>query len=120
MSQKTLGDGGRSGGQLSTDQVLELLGQYQRREIIRHLRNSTDQHHSLDEVVAYLESVERNRTTAVPGQDHLLSVFVHIHGPKLEEAGLIDFDIPGRELQYYPDERVEEMLDCIDEWLEEY
>jgi len=120
MPQKALRDGGRDGTDLSTDQILELLGQYQRREIVRHLRNSPDEGSSLDDLVAYLESVERERTTSVPGQNHLLSVVVHIHGPKLEAAGLIDFDVPGRELRYYPDERVEGMLDCIDEWAEEY
>lgn len=120
MPQKTLEDGGRSGEHLSTDQILELLGQYQRREIIRQLRDSSSRDHSIDDLVAYLESIERNRTTTVPGQDHLLSVFVHIHGPKLEEAGLIDIDVPSRDLQYYPNERVEELLDCIDEWDEEH
>ena len=119
MPQKTLQDGGRGGEELSADQILEVVGQYQRREILRHLRTTPDRDHSLNELVSYLESVERQRTTTVPGQDHLLSVFVHIHGPKLEEAGLVEFDVSSRDLQYYPDERVEGMLDCIDERLEE-
>lgn len=116
MQRKTLEDGGQRGEQLSTDQILELLGQYQRREIIRQLRDSPGRDHSIDDVVAYLESIERSRNTTVPGENHLLSVIVHIHAPKLEEAGLVDFDVPSRDLHYYPNERVEEMLDCIDEW----
>ena len=116
MAEKTLEDGGRSGADLSTDQVLELVGQYQRREIIRQLRDSPGRVHSIDDVVAYLESIERGRNATVPGENYLLSVIVHIHAPKLEEAGLVDFDLTSRELRYYPDERVESMLDCIDDW----
>lgn len=120
MQQKPLEDGGRGGDDLPVDQIIELLGQYQRREIVRQLRDAPGEEHSVDDVVAYLQAVERDRSGAAPGKDHLLSVFVHIHGPKLEEAGLIDYDLPSRDVRYYPDERVEELLDQIDEWVEEF
>lgn len=120
MMREMVQDGGSELDELSADQVLELLGQYQRREILRQLRDSPGQNHSIDDLVAYLQSIERRRTTPIPGDNHLLSVIVHIHGPKLEEAGLVDIDTPSGQLRYHPNERVEEMLDYIDEWAAEY
>lgn len=120
MRENALQDGGQEEGELSLDQILELLGQYQRREIIRQLRDSPGRNHSIDDIVEYLEAVERERSTSVPGEDHLLSVIIHIHGPKLEEAGLIDYSVPGRNIHYYPNERVETFLDRIDEWEAEF
>lgn len=120
MPQQTSSDGGRNDDHLSLDQVLELLGQYQRREILRQLRNEPDREHSIDELVAYLVSIERKRNAKVPGEDHLLSVIVHIHGPKLQEAGLIDYNARDMDVRYYPDERVEAFLDRIDEWDEKF
>ena len=120
MPQRTSDDGGRGGDDLPVDQVLELLGQYQRREIVRQLRNAPGQTHSVDDLMEYLEAVDRQRSGEAPGKDHLLSVFVHIHGPKLEDAGLVDYDMHSRDVRYYPDERVEAMLDLIDDWVEEF
>lgn len=119
MRAEVLHDGGRADDSLSTDRILELIGQYQRRAIIRRLRDAPGRDHSIDDVVEFLEDVERQRDGEVPGEDHLLSLLVHIHGPKLEAAGLIDYDVPEREIHYYPDERVEGLLDRIEEWADE-
>lgn len=108
----------RGRGRLSLDQILELLGQYQRRAIVRHLRDSPARATPIDEVVDFLADLERERTGEAPGEDHLLSVLMHIHGPKLEEAGLVDYDVPDRDIWYYPNERVETLLDRIEEWEE--
>jgi DNA-binding transcriptional ArsR family regulator len=109
----------RGDDELSLDFILELLSHYQRREIIRHLRDSPGQLHSLDEIVSHLSQLEREQTGAVPGEDHLLAVIVHIHGPKLQEAGLCDYDIRSRELRYMPNEAVERVLDMLDELAED-
>lgn len=96
-------DGGPPERSLSADDILEVLSNYQRRAIIQHLRNSPGQVHSIDEVIDHLKDLERQEHNQSPGEDHLLSVLVHIHGPKLDEAGLIDYDVPTREIRYYPD-----------------
>jgi hypothetical protein len=119
MTGATRSDGDGRGESLSLDAILELLSQYQRREMIRHLRDAPGNVHSVDELVAHLADVERRRPGDSPGEDHLLSVLVHIHGPKLEAAGLIDYDLPSREVRYHPNERIERALDLIDELDEE-
>lgn len=103
----------------SLDEVLEVLGHYQRRSIIEHLRDAPGQHHSLDEVIAHLQEVEREKYGETPEEDHLLSLLVHVHGPKLGEAGLVDYDVPGREIRYYPNETCERLLEQIETMAEE-
>lgn len=109
----------RGDDELSLDFVLELLSHHHRREMIRHLRESSGQVHSLDEVVTHLARMERQRTGSKPGEDHLLSVVVHIHGPKLQEAGLCDYDVRSREVRYRPNDTVERLLDELDELVAE-
>ena len=120
MSRELRTDGGQHLDRLSVDEVLKLLQQCQRREILRHLRDAPGREHSLDDVAAYLESVERSMTTTAPGRDHVLSAIVHVHAPKLEDAGLVDVNPATRTLHYYPNERVEALLDYVDEWADEY
>lgn len=108
-------DWNRGDEALSLDFILELLSHHHRREIIRHLRDSPGQVHSLDEVVGHLARLERDRSGSVPGKDHILSVIVHIHGPKLQEAGLVDYDVRSREIRYQPNEAVEEVLAELDQ-----
>lgn len=114
MSDQVTVDGGRSEEELSLDLILELLSQYQRREIIRYLHDSPGQDHALDELIAHLADLECKRDGEVPGSDHLLSVLVHIHGPKLQEAGMITYDVEDGVVRYHPDERVEQILEEIE------
>jgi hypothetical protein len=99
---------------LSIDEILEVLSNYQRRGIINHLRDTPGHVHSIDEVMHHLKHIEQQKYGESPGDDHLLSVLVHVHGPKLEEAGLLDYDVPNREISYQPNETVERILDDID------
>lgn len=113
------GGSGSDDGSVSVDRVLELLSQYQRREMIRFLRESSDRVQSLDDVIDHLANAEKERFGTTPGRDHLLSVIVHIHGPKLEEAGLLEYDVRRGEIRYMPNERIERFLDRIDELADE-
>lgn len=105
---------------LSVDDILEVLSNHQRRAIIQHLCDAPGQVHSIDDVVNHLKDLEQQRYDTSPGEDHLLSVLVHIHGPKLHEAGLIDYDIPSREIRYHPNEQVEQILEQIETTVAEF
>ncbi|RBI64134.1 hypothetical protein DMJ13_06480 [halophilic archaeon] len=105
---------------LSTDEILEILSNYQRRGVIKHLRDAPGQVHSIDEIINYIKELEQKRYGESPGEDHLLSVLVHVHGPKLEDGGLVDYDIPNREIHYYPNAKVERLLTKIEATVEEF
>lgn len=112
-------DGGSQEKDLSVDDILEVLSNHQRRAMIQHLRDTPGHVHSIDEIINHLKDLERRNHGHSPGEDHLLSVLVHIHGPKLDEAGFIDYDIPSREIRYYPNEKVKRILEQLETVIEE-
>lgn len=114
MSWTLRSDGGSSEQYLSLDDVLELLSNYQRRAIISYLRDSSGHVHSITDVVNHLRKVEREQHGTGPGEDHLLSVLVHVHCPKLQELGIAEYDATSMEIRYYPTEKVERMMEVID------
>lgn len=42
------------------------------------------------------------------------SVLVHVHGPKFQESGSIDYDIRTMEVRHYPNENGERMLEQVE------
>lgn len=114
MAPKVRGGSGSRKGLLSLDETLELLSNYQRRAIIAYLRDSPGAVHSIDELVAHLGEVEREARGEPPRENHLLSALLHIHCPKLDGAGLVDYDVPSGEVRYRPHARVEELLERIE------
>lgn len=102
------------------DEILDVLSHYQRRSIIQHLRDAEGRRHALDEVITNLQDVERQAHGEAPGEDHLLSHLVHVHGPKLDDAGLIDYDVESRVVWYHPNEKYEQLLEQIETTAEEF
>ena len=113
MSYTVRRDGGSGGGRLSIDEILEILGDHQRRAVVRFLRDARGRTHSIDDVISHLRDHERRESGESPDRDRLLSLLVHVHGPKLEQAGLVDYDVRSSEIRYYPNERVEQLLEQI-------
>lgn len=113
MASNVRADGDRE-EPLSLDRILELLSNSVRREIVRFLRDSEGNVHDLDDLITHLLEREREQPGPAPGRDHLLSVLAHVHGPKLAEAGLCEYDLRSRQIRYYPDERVETVLDAVE------
>jgi len=113
MSEFVRQDGGRL-EQRSLDDVLDVLSHYQRRAIVEHCRESSGHVHAIEDVVDRLQGLERERPGAVPEDDSLLSGVVHVHGPKLQDLGLVEYDVRSMEIRYYPDETVEQTLDAIE------
>lgn len=113
-------NGGSNEEPLSLDEILEILSNYHRRAIIGHLRDAPGQVHSVDAVIDCLRDLEREIRSESPGEDYLLSVLVHVHGPKLHEAGLVDYDVSTGEIHYHPNERVELTLERIESTAAEF
>lgn len=112
-------DGGVS-GERSIDSILEVLSHYQRREILRYCSQVPKNKVPMQQLIVHLKEVEAERTGEEPGTSHLESVLIHVHGPKLSEAGLIEYDVENQYVEYIPDEQVETALRHIqsieDEW----
>lgn len=120
MNNRGWADGGRASDPQSLDTALEAISHYQRREILRYLRDSPGNVQDLDVIIDHLIDVEKERGGSVPGEDHLLSVIVHVHAPKLDTLGIISYDITSGQVRYHPNEKFEGILEQIDNIADEW
>lgn len=120
MDERCCMDGGRASDPRSLDTALEAISHYQRREIIRYLRDSPGNVQDIDDIIEHLIDIERERGGSVPGEDHMLAVLVHVHAPKLDTMGIISYDITSGDVRYHPNETFEQILEQIDAIAEEW
>lgn len=113
MAPVSMAGAGSDGDSLSFDMALEIVSQYQRRAILRTLIERDQSVISIEKIIDELIEVERRRGGSVPGEDYILSILVHVHGPKLEDAGLISYDVSDQEVDYHGNEKIERLLDEI-------
>ncbi|ADB63572.1 hypothetical protein Htur_4803 (plasmid) [Haloterrigena turkmenica DSM 5511] len=101
---------------LSVDAVFELLASNQRRDMLHVLRDDPEKTATVTELITHLMDQEAQRTGTRPGRDQLEMTVHHIHLPKLTDAGIVEYDARSQELRYWPDKRLEALLDYISEW----
>lgn len=104
---------GDPGASLSVDALLEVLAHRYRRDTLRYLVNAPGHVAALKEVVDHLVEVETQATGARPGRDQIETALHHTHLPKLTNAGVVEYDPRSRELRYWPDDRLEDLLDYL-------
>lgn len=93
------------------DQRFALLDRYERRCIIRFLREAEAGHVSIGDVVGHL----RKQDSTPDERDELAIALHHNHLPKLAEIGALDVDSRSETVRYNGDEVVEALLDSTSE-----
>lgn len=99
---------------LSLDAVLDALGHYQRRKLLRLFREESTRTADFERCVNHLLEVERRRTGEVPSLEHLRITLHHVHLPKLSETGVLTYGESAETVRYHPDDTVERWLDVVD------
>lgn len=95
---------------LSLDTILSLLANHQRREVLQYLIEAPDGSCSLDECVDHLVKQREKRNGNGDEHDQVKTPLCHIHIPKLEDAGVVEYDPRSRQLRYWGEERLESWL----------
>ena len=103
------------GERLSLDAVLELLANIQRRAILSRLHDESDHAVSLQDLVTHLVRLEADQIGEQPGYDHIEAIILHVHLPKLADAGVVEYDAQSEQLRYWPNERLEHWLALVEE-----
>ncbi|WP_436344898.1 DUF7344 domain-containing protein [Natronorubrum sp. FCH18a] len=100
---------------LSVTVVLEVIAHRQRREILRFLMDSSDTTTTIDTLAAHLRSraVEQTGNHLGRSQIQIKTSLYHTHLPKLEEAGIIEYDRRSQELRYWNYPILEDILECL-------
>ena len=111
MAGKSRGEEGAALGDrgLGVDAALDALGHRHRRALLDHLANGDDTA-DLSEVAQTLAASDR-----LSLEDIRFDLY-HLHLPKLEELGLVEFDAGSKKIRYKSDVRVEILLAMIDDW----
>ena len=93
------------------DIALELLADPQRRTLLDELIDRKADAIRLDELVEHVapENPPPTASGTSIGADQLLLETHHTHLPKLEDAGLVEYDAQTGTVRYRPDEHVEKL-----------
>lgn len=89
------------------DERFRLLGQHERRCLLRFLGAAETDRVSIDEVVSHLQE----RDPAPDERDRLAVALYHNHLPRLAEIGAIQFDADSGTVRYDGDELLDALLE---------
>ena len=98
---------------MSLDETLRLLADERRREMIYALDRAETDSFTYDEVV---DAVAENGGLPQDHRDRLEVEMTHVHLPKMDENGLIEYDEEEEVITYDPDEEIEELMDVVEEY----
>lgn len=101
---------------LSLDVLLDTLASERRRALIAHLRDQPEAAGSFEEATkAVLTEIARKQGYQ-PNHDDVQSSLQHHHIPKLEDAGVIEYDSQTQTIRYHENERLETVLERVSEF----
>lgn len=99
---------------VSTEKALNLLADARCRSILARLIDCEDNTVSLDTLVTQI--APDNPPPAIRDADHLKPLLIdlhHRHLPRLEDAGLIEYDARSKTICYHPNEDIEKLHQFI-------
>lgn len=94
-----------------SNSLLEVLADEQRRCVVAYLSDTSDD-------VASVSELTRHVTKHCADAHNREQVAVNLHHvglPKLEEAGVLEYDSRSNTVRYHPGSKVETLLDCLRE-----
>ena len=100
---------------LSMDEMLDILASQERREILHTLSNMDEETISFDEVVRVLVDFREEESGRRPSFDQMQGTLLHVHLPKFEETGIIEYDERSEQLRYRGDSRLEAWLKLVED-----
>jgi DNA-binding transcriptional ArsR family regulator len=98
----------------SLDGTLDVLADAQRRTVLRFLSDQSDNVASIEDLIRHLDTQEQTtgeEEATTPAQ--IETDLHHRHFPKLEEQGLVEYDLRSGQIRYNPDKSTEELLQVV-------
>lgn len=95
----------------SVSTVFDVLADERRRHVLYYLIEHAGGEAGVADVAAHLRSVESSAPSADP--ETIRTELHHRHLPRMEEAGLVDYDAPEAKIRYLGDPLVEDCLALV-------
>ena len=93
----------------SLDGLLEVLANERRRRILYYLDGKDDEVATFTELIDYVTVHEADSVDDLASDEVAVALY-HTHIPRLEEAGLIEYDARSRTIRYREDPRMKPYL----------
>jgi hypothetical protein len=94
----------------SLDSVFELLANHHRRHALVYLAGMNDETASVSEVLDYVVARNADSVEDLHEAEDVASALHHVHLPKLEAAGVVDYDVRSDTIRYHGQPLLEEGL----------
>ena len=99
--------------QFLTDEALNLIAEQRRRQIIRYLKENDNRQISIDDLATCIsEDSDRDRG-CINFEKRLRVELYHAHLPKLETAGVVDYDEDRDVVSYQSRDHIEDLLEFV-------
>lgn len=98
---------------IETEEVLRLVADEDRRHVIAALVDHPENVMSLGDLAGQVDVGPSPSATGPQLADRSRAALHHDHLPRLDDAGLIEFDTRSDTVRYYPDDRVERLVEFV-------
>lgn len=95
------------------DAVFDALGHQRRRTVLHYLRERPDGRSSVDELAEALADRRGNGTDDGPTPERVTASLVHHHLPKLEDAGVVEYETETGTVRYLDDPLASACLEVV-------
>ncbi|UPV76452.1 hypothetical protein M0R89_20025 (plasmid) [Halorussus limi] len=99
----------------SVDRSMSLLASKERREVIGYFDRNDVESATIEVLTDHLEGTKVETDGGTPSTRAAKAKLHHVHLPKLEAHGVVEYDARSGEVRYRPDERVEAILEFTSE-----
>lgn len=99
---------------VTTETLLELVADPQRRAVLRYLRENGEHRVTLERLTENVETGADDASVRHPSRGSGVVFDLHHHHlAKLDDAGVVEYDWSDRTVRYRPNDRVEELLEFV-------
>lgn len=102
-------------GSLTRSERLDLLSSKRRRVLLELLVTSDTDIHSLESLATAITQTEQQSDLGARPARRVCLFLHHVHLPKLEDAGIVEYDAARKRVEYLGGRQTEQLLERVQE-----
>jgi len=92
------------------DQTLAMLASNERRKLVAYFDRNDVESASMEVLTTHLARTQVETDGGDPSTEAAKARLHHVHLPKLQAHGVVEYDSRSGEIRYHPDERIEAIV----------
>jgi hypothetical protein len=102
-------------GPLCQSECFELLSSKRRRVVLELMADSDRDDHSVESLATAIAQTEQQSDLAARPTRRVCLFLHHVHLPKLDDAGIVDYDAKRNSVEYTGRQRAQQLLETLRE-----